>query len=136
MAFPSVFRPRGAERTGNTRGSGGPVNVAWHAHADVIDQGTCYEVRMTIHGVLPDRLTVEVRDNVLIVEGRRESGPYAPSREASDFHRIIGLPPDVAHLGATARLESELLVIRIPKTRGGSGSTLQVEHPDTSRGGL
>jgi HSP20 family molecular chaperone IbpA len=92
-------------------------------------------MRMSVHGVQADRLVVEVRDDVLVVTGRLDSGPYSRSSDESDFHRLIGLPADAARTGATARLEGELLVVRIPKARDASGARLHLTVPDDTPGG-
>ena len=116
-------------------GSNWARNVAWRPCAEVSDAGLCYELRMSVQGVQADRLSVEIRDEVLIVRGRVDPGPFSRRKEESEFHRLVGLPPDAARTGATARLEGELLVVRIPKARIASGARLDLMRTDDDRGG-
>ncbi len=109
-------------------------NVAWRPCAEVTDAGPCYELTMSVKGLQADRLSVEVRDEVLIILGRAEAGPFSRGREQSEFHRMVGLPADALRTGATARLEGELLVVRIPKAQIASGARLDLEVPGDDRG--
>lgn len=122
----------GIERTVRTAGvSRWARNVAWRPCAEVTDHDHCYEIRMSVQGVQADRLSVEIRDDVVVVMGRVTPGPFSRGHDESDFHRLIGLPADASRSGATARLEGDLLVVRTPKKRGAVGAKLDLVHPGT-----
>lgn len=103
-------------------------NVAWRSHADLVDCGSCYEVRMTVRGVHPDRLSVEVRDEVLVVSARGTVRSKPESGDHDVLQRLIGLPPDASRMGATARLDGDRLVIRIPRRCVTGESLLDLER--------
>jgi HSP20 family molecular chaperone IbpA len=129
------IRP-GLERRARPGGSSTwPRNVAWRPCAELAEVGGCYELRLSVRGVHPDRLGVELRDDVLVITGSVAQGPYSAGPEESDFHRMIGLPADASRMGVTARLEGDTLVVRVPKTRVASGARLELVRTDAGPGG-
>ena len=61
-----------------------------------------------------DQVNIEVRDNMLIVEGEKK-GYYRMERSYGSFRRVLSLPEDVETDKITATHKDGVLSIEIPR---------------------
>ena len=73
-------------------------------HMDLSVTDTAYKATVELPGVAQDQVNIEVRDNMLIVEGEKKNetedkdekkGYYRMERSYGSFRRVLSLPEDV-----------------------------------------
>jgi HSP20 family protein len=94
----------------------------WAPRVDVREQEAGYQIQADIPGVDRDSLKVEVKDNVLSIQGekRRESssetaGVYRGERAYGAFSRRFSLPEEVNGEGIEASYKDGVLSVTLPK---------------------
>lgn len=96
-------------------------------HADLLDAGDEYRIRLDVPGISKDRLKVEVADGTLTVRGERdaeESGTYMKrERRFGAFMRSFTLPEPVGKKDISARFKDGVLTLTVKKTVVGSDAT-------------
>jgi HSP20 family protein len=94
---------------------------------DLQETETAYIVRSDLPGLEKDKINLAVRDNILTIEGLREtsketqdtgSGFYAQERSYGSFARSLGLPGPVDESKITAEYKNGVLTITLPKAAG------------------
>ena len=103
--------------------AGSPGGAGWQPAIDLVEHDQEVVVQMELPGATPDDLSVELRDEVLVIRGRKRRLPTEPP--ARRFHlmeRFIGtfrvevtLPDPVDPGGAEAVLDQGLLTVRLPR---------------------
>lgn len=93
-------------------------------HMDLSVTDTAYKATVELPGVAQDQVNIEVRDNMLIVEGEKKSetedkdekkGYYRMERSYGSFRRVLSLPEDVETDKITATHKDGVLSIEIPR---------------------
>lgn len=92
-------------------------------HMDLSVTDTAYKATVELPGVPQDQVNIEVRDNMLIVEGEKKNetedkdekkGYYRMERSYGSFRRVLSLPEDVETDKITATHKDGVLSIEIP----------------------
>jgi HSP20 family protein len=91
--------------------------------ADVLESEDSYLLVFDVPGVTEDTVAVAVSGNRLTVEARREKAVpdgfwFRDERRDLFLDADVPLPPDAVGSEATARLESGVLEVTIPKASG------------------
>lgn len=91
--------------------------------ADVLESEDAYRLVFDVPGVTGDTVAVAVSGNRLTVEARREKDVpegfwFRDERRDLFLDAEVPLPPDTVGAEATARLESGVLEVTIPKASG------------------
>lgn len=93
-------------------------------HMDLSVTDTAYKATVELPGVAQDQVNIEVRDNMLIVEGEKKNetedkdekkGYYRMERSYGSFRRVLSLPEDVETDKITATHKDGVLSIEIPR---------------------
>lgn len=93
-------------------------------HMDVAVTDTEYKATVELPGVPQDKVSIEVRDNMLIVEGEKKSetedkdekkGYYRMERSYGSFRRALSLPEDAEADKIKATHKDGVLCIEIPR---------------------
>ena len=107
---------------------------------DVYDRGDSIQVKADLPGVDPDKLEVDIQDNVLTIKGRRHEerraehgGYYRVEREFGEFQRAIGLPQDARTEDIDASYEDGVLTVTIPKEQRREAQRVQVRSSGRGR---
>jgi HSP20 family protein len=106
----------------------GPRQTAASPPISILENGAEYIVLVDVPGVARDRLQVQLRENVLVVAGRRANPMMegqrvrVAERPFGAFRRAVLLPPDARAVELSARLKEGVLEIRIPRSAGSSRS--------------
>ncbi|MBN1688499.1 MAG: Hsp20/alpha crystallin family protein [Candidatus Omnitrophica bacterium] len=91
---------------------------------DLEDTKDAYIIRSDIPGLEKDKINITVQDNLLTIQGIRESvsqtendqsGYFAQERSYGSFSRSINLPGPVDDTNINAKYENGVLVITLPK---------------------
>ena len=105
------------------------VDRSWRTQAptfrpsvDIVENKDAFEVRAELPGVAKENITVEVKDNRLVLSGKKESvelgeeGKYhhLESRKGG-FSRSFELPRNVKSDAIEASYKDGVLTLRIPK---------------------
>jgi HSP20 family protein len=89
---------------------------------NIYDEGESFIVAVEAPGVSKENLSVEVRENILSINGKREEaapeGAVALREEcpSGEFQRSLRLPSRVRNDSAEAHFKDGILLIKIPKT--------------------
>jgi|GEM_PF-1441989 HSP20 family protein len=89
--------------------------------ADVTETSEAMVYSLDLPGVLKSDVNVQVRDNKLVVRGKRgqetsESGTnHISERAFGEFHREFVIPAGVDTSQSKAKFENGVLVVRLPK---------------------
>ena len=107
---------------------GPPVRRQCSRYADppygFVRDDTAYKATVELPGVAQDQVNIEVRDNMLIVEGEKKNetedkdekkGYYRMERSYGSFRRVLSLPEDVETDKITATHKDGVLSIEIPR---------------------
>ncbi len=108
---------------------GSPV---WRPPTDVLEDATAYWIRFDLPGVPSAQITVELGDGAVWLSGekpRRIAGERVLRSEAryGRFGAVVPLPRDAAPEEATARLETGVLTVRVPKRAAAARRKLMIE---------
>ena len=98
----------------------------WRAFSGMAPRSadTAYKATVELPGVAQDQVNIEVRDNMLIVEGEKKNetedkdekkGYYRMERSYGSFRRVLSLPEDVETDKITATHKDGVLSIEIPR---------------------
>jgi len=98
------------------------VHARWRPAVDMAETGRSIEVTVDLAGVDEDDFAVQLFDNGLVVEGRRqlpacgEDAVYHAAGIAQGFFRVeLPLPSPIDPEGVDARYERGLLHVTLPK---------------------
>jgi len=106
----------------------------WAPRMDVVEEPNQYRVRMSIPGVKPDDVQIQVEQNMLTVSGelRQEQAPSGgrylhQEHYAGSFSRSISLPGGIDTEQANAQFEHGVLTITLPKSEAARPRRIQVQ---------
>jgi len=103
-----------------------PSRAAYEPPTDIYETEGEVVVRLEIAGLQPtrSRTTVELRDDLLIINGERDDPAAETARHYEQmeittgrFERTVHLPAPVDPAGASATYDDGFLVIRLPKSQ-------------------
>lgn len=124
--FQSVFRGFDSpwSVTSAMQGVGGQEmqDMILRPRLDLTGDDKAYTVTVELPGVEPDAVSLEVRDNALILHGEKkqehktdEKGMYRMERAYGSFERVLPLPEDAQDDAITASHKDGVLTISIPR---------------------
>jgi HSP20 family protein len=112
----------------------GDITEAWSIPLDVMEDGDNIVVRASMPGIPPDKIKVQVENNVLTVRGeeeqeteRREGRYLMRERRFGSFYRALRLPENVDTDHATTVYENGVLTVTFPKMQTRNAKQLKVE---------
>jgi len=91
---------------------------------DIYEEGNNVIAKIELPGVDPKNINVQVKDNILQVEAKREEkkeekekGYYRKEISSGIFKRAVSLPTEVIGEKAEASYEDGILKVTVPKTK-------------------
>jgi len=107
---------------------------AWMPAVDIKREDGAYLIEMEVPGFAPDEINVEAHDNVLSVQGERESetdkseGDYIRrERRYGKFVRRFNLPNGATSDDINAQVKDGVLHVRIPDGEAATPKKIAVE---------
>lgn len=94
---------------------------AWTPRLTLHETERAYEVRLPLPGADPDKLDIQVEQNVLRISGERAGVPseasqrYAGERLTGAFQRAVELPAAVDSESVVAHFRDGILSVTLPK---------------------
>jgi len=89
---------------------------------DIYEKKDSIVVEATLAGIKPEDVDINLKDDVLVIEGKRkvssevdEKNYYRKEVRSGSFHRTIALPISVKAKKAEADFKNGLLTITLPK---------------------
>jgi len=89
---------------------------------DIYEKKDSIVVEATLAGIKPEDVDINIKDDVLVIEGKRkvssevdEKNYYRKEVRSGSFHRTIALPISVKAKKAEADFKNGLLTITLPK---------------------
>ena len=114
-AFPSSLASTGK---GAAKGPG-----FYRPQIDVCGDENCYEISLDVPGLNESDLTLEVKDDLLMIKGEKEERSedkdkhyYRVERSYGAFQRTLSLPDDADSDKITANLDKGVLRLKIPRS--------------------
>lgn len=116
--------------------SGGDASLAgfYRPQIDVSGDANCYEIRLDVPGMDESDLSIEVKDDVLVIRGeKREQSEqkdrhyYRMERSYGAFQRTLALPDDVNSDEIGARLDKGVLRLEIPRRQNAAQDVRRIE---------
>ncbi|GGM07393.1 Hsp20/alpha crystallin family protein [Dactylosporangium sucinum] len=100
--------------------------------ADVEETDDAFLIDLDLPGASADDLSIELRDNEIRIAGRfrerqRTGLLRHQSRKSGEFEYLVALPGEIDADGVEADLDSGVLAIRAPKTRGNRARRIEVQ---------
>ncbi|CBK22585.2 uncharacterized protein [Blastocystis hominis] len=106
-----------------------PLNI------DLIQAGDMYVVIADIPGVPKDRVSVQVKDNKIMIEGKRKKKVVSDEdvyliagRRNGFFKKMIEMPIDADSQQMVAKIEDGMLILTIPRVKTVNGATYVSIH--------
>ncbi|MBG0789799.1 MAG: Hsp20/alpha crystallin family protein [Desulfovibrionaceae bacterium] len=121
----SMFPEFGLARPGGTpkKGDGPFMQAAFKPRVDVYGTEDEYVVEAELPGMEEKDLTLEIRDDVLILSAEKEretktedKGYYRLERSYGSFRRVLNIPEDADREKIAAKLDKGVLRITMPRT--------------------
>jgi HSP20 family protein len=101
---------------------------------DVYEEKDAVVVEATLAGIKPENVDINIHDDVLTLEGQRESSSeieeknyYRKEVRSGSFHRSIVLPTAVIADQAKANFENGLLKIVLPKEEKAKPKSIKID---------
>ena len=101
---------------------------------DVYEEKDVVVVEATLAGIKPENVAINIHDDVLTLEGQRESSSeieeknyYRKEVRSGSFHRSIVLPTAVMADKAKANFENGLLKIVLPKEERAKPTSIKID---------
>ena len=89
---------------------------------DIYEEDKSVIVEATLAGIKPEEVNINIKNDILIFEGKREISSevdeknyYRKEVRSGSFHRSIALPVSVQGNKAEASFKNGLLIINLPK---------------------
>jgi HSP20 family protein len=89
---------------------------------DVSGDSNCYEINLEVPGLTESDLSLEVKDDVLVIKGEKEERSedkdkhyYRVERSYGSFQRTLALPDDAIGGEIKANLDNGVLRLEIPR---------------------
>ena len=100
-----------------------PDMALWEPRIDVTEEPAQWNVEVDLPGVNKENITVDVRDNQLVIhaemkQDRREDKQHYHRRERryGSYERRLSLPKDIKDEEITSKFKDGVLTVHIPKT--------------------
>lgn len=100
---------------------------------DVYEENDNVVVEATLAGIKPEDVNINVHEDVLTIEGKRETSSevdeknyYRKEVRSGSFHRAIALPSSVQADKAEANFENGLLKIILPKEMQSKSKNIKI----------
>jgi len=113
-SFPSMFESAG--------GVGAKLSGFYRPQIDVSGDNNCYEISLDVPGLTDSDLSLEVKDDVLVIKGEKEERSedkdkhyYRVERSYGSFQRTLSLPDDANADEIKANLDKGVLRLEIPR---------------------
>ena len=107
---------------------------------DVYEDKDNVVVESTLAGIKPANVTINVHDDILTIEGKRESTSeideknyYRKEVRSGSFHRSVMLPSSVAADKAQANFDNGMLKIVLPKKEEAKPKNIKINISDKSK---
>ena len=111
-------------------GSGWPTASRGRTYRPLIDvsaDDNCYEVKLDVPGMTESDLSIEVKDDMLLISGEKQQRSenkdkhfYRVERSYGSFQRTLALPDDANADEIAAKLEKGVLRLEIPRRESSS----------------
>ena len=105
-----------------TPGIGRVATHAYRPRIDVCGDANCYEIKLDVPGMDESDLSLEVKDDVLVIRGQKQEKSedkdkhyYRIERSYGAFQRTLALPDDANADEIEARLDNGVLRLEIPR---------------------
>jgi HSP20 family protein len=119
------------------QGTGGQL---WAPDVDVFQKNDQLTIRADLPGMSKDEVSVEVTDNVVVIQGERKreheeerEGFYRSERSYGSFSRAIPLPDGAITEEAKATFRDGVLEITMPAPPASKGRRLEIGEGSSSR---
>jgi len=124
--FEEVSSSLGLPSLASNRGSLGRAGVfpagTYRPQIDVSGDDKSYEIKLDVPGMTESDLSVEVKDDVLVIRGEKQERSeskdkhyYRVERSYGGFQRTLALPDDADTDEMGARLDNGVLRLEIPR---------------------
>ena len=117
-------------------GSGWPTASLGQAYRPLIDvsaDDNCYEIKLDVPGMTESDLSIEVKDDMLMIRGEKQHSSenkdkhfYRVERSYGEFQRTLALPDDANADEISAQLEQGVLRLEIPRRESSSESVKRI----------
>src|SRR5438552_3806745 len=99
-----------------------PFRGGFSPAIDMYEKGDDIVVDVALAGIDPEKVQIDIEDNVLNIEGRLEQKTevdeknyYRKEVRAGSFHRMVSLPSNVHAASTKAEYHNGILKITMPK---------------------
>jgi HSP20 family protein len=124
--FEDAFKSFGMSSLDSNLQSRAMPGISWpniyRPQIDVSGDSNCYEINLEVPGLTESDLSLEVKDDVLTIEGKKEERSedkdkhyYRVERSYGSFQRTLALPDDAIGDEIKANLDKGVLRLEIPR---------------------
>lgn len=113
---------------------GGALSSLNRPRIDVSGDDNSYEIRLDVPGMNESDLSIEVRDDVLLIRGEKQESSedrdrhyYRVERSYGAFQRTLALPDDANADEIAAKLDKGVLRLEIPRRENLSQDARRIE---------
>jgi len=121
-AFKSFGMPSLASNLQSIGLPGAQLASFYRPQIDVSGDANCYEINLDVPGLTESDLSLEIKDDVLIIKGQKEERSedkdnhyYRVERSYGSFQRTLALPDDAIGDEIKANLDKGVLRLEIPR---------------------
>jgi len=117
-------------------GSAWPAALSGQAYRPLIDvsaDDNCYEIKLDVPGMTEADLSIEVKDDMLMIRGEKQHRSenkdkhfYRVERSYGAFQRTLALPDDANADEISAQLEKGVLRLEIPRRESAAESVKRI----------
>jgi len=120
--FDEVSESLGMPSMASNIGRIGAMAHAYRPQIDVYGDANCYEIKLDVPGMAESDLSLEIKDDVLVIRGQKQEQSedkdkhyYRVERSYGAFQRTLALPDDANTEAIEARLDNGVLRLEIPR---------------------
>lgn len=121
-AFKSFGMPSMTSSLASANWPGATMSTAFKPRIDISADAENYQIALDVPGMNESDLSLEIKDDVLIIKGQKEERKedkdkhyYRVERSYGSFQRTLALPDDAASDEISANLEKGVLKLEIPR---------------------
>lgn len=121
-AFKSFSIPSLGARLGGLSETGSAMQQMFRPQIDVSGDNNGYQICLEVPGMTEDDLTLEIKDDLLLIRGQKEERTedkdkhyYRVERSYGSFQRTLSLPDDANADEISASLDKGVLRLEIPR---------------------
>jgi HSP20 family protein len=129
FGFPSL-----STRLGGGDRALAPLSNFYRPQIDVSADNNSYDIKLDVPGMTESDLSIEVRDDVLMIRGEKQERSedkdkhyYRVERSYGAFQRTLALPDDANTDEIGARLEKGVLRLEIPRRENAAQNVRRIE---------